>query len=217
MEEQIRTILVYALPVIFAATMHEVAHGYAARHFGDMTATAQGRLTANPWAHIDLIGTIILPIVMFMAVGIGIGYPKPLPIDPNQIRGPRRNLALVFSAGVAANFAMALAWMIVSIMLSYFNVTEVFFLRVAHAGVVVNIVWVAFNLFPLPPVDGGQIIALLLPPRLGEQFQRVAPFSFFIILGLAILGVLNYWLVPVMGLVQGALDFLVSPLSLLFR
>ena len=217
MEEKFLTVLVYALPIIFAATVHEVAHGYAARYFGDMTATAQGRLTLNPAAHIDPIGTILLPLVMYFAIGFAIGYPRPIPIDPRQIRGPRSNVALVLSAGVAANFVMAFLWLVFGILLAYFNVTEVYFHRVAYAGVIVNVLWIAYNLLPLPPVDGGQIIAQLLPLPLADRYQRIAPYGFFIIIGLAVLGLLQYWLIPVMGMTQGALNLLASPLTFLLQ
>jgi Zn-dependent protease len=198
----IRTLLVYALPVLFAITVHEAAHGYAARHFGDPTAAELGRISLNPLRHIDPIGTIAMPILLYvMTSGAFVfGYAKPVPVDWRRLRHPKRDMVWVAFAGPAANLAQALAWALFGVALVAFNIQEAFFLLMAKAGVLVNLVMFAFNLLPVPPLDGGRILVGLLPRGPALTVARVEPYGFFIVVGLVIAGlVTSWWMLPIVG------------------
>ena len=213
----IQTFAVYALPILFAITLHEAAHAYAAKYFGDSTAYAEGRMTLNPLKHIDLFGTILIPIGLFLAGSPFLfGYAKPVPVNFGRLRNPRRDSALVSLAGPGANLLMALMWLVYSIVLHKFNVQEEFFMRVGEAGVLTNLVLFAFNLFPLPPLDGGRILTSLLPSRMAYPFSKIEPYGFYILLALMFLKVLHYWMIPVMMGANYLLQLLVYPLKLLF-
>lgn len=218
MNDIIQTFAVYALPVLFAITLHEASHAYAARYFGDSTAYLQGRMSLNPVKHIDPVGTLLIPIVLY-AVGSPFlfGYAKPVPVNWANLRKPKRDMAWVALAGPGANIVMALMWLAVLIFLSAWQADEPFFMRMAQAGIVVNLVIFAFNLFPLPPLDGGRVMASILPSKYAYQYEKIEPYGFFIILGLLFLGVLRYWMVPVMTLTHQALLIIMSPLSLLLN
>ncbi len=217
MNDLIQTIAVYALPLLFAITLHEAAHAYAARYLGDSTAYMQGRMSLNPTRHIDPFGTIIIPIVLFLATAGSflIGYAKPVPIDYGKLRKPKRDMAWVALAGPGANLAMALLWMIFGILLTAAGVRELFFLGMAQAGVQVNLVLFAFNLFPIPPLDGGRVLTSLLPHRYAYKFARIEPYGFFIVLALVMLKVLYFWIIPVMSIAQAVLRLLTYPLTIL--
>ena len=215
MNEIIQTIAVYALPVIFAITLHEAAHAYAAKYFGDTTAFAAGRMSMNPLRHIDPVGTILLPALMFAFTPFVFGYAKPVPIDFNRLRNPKKQMVWVALAGPAANFVMAIGWLLLAIVLSATHVSETFPLAVAKAGVFVNVLMFVFNLLPIPPLDGGRILTGLLPTRLAYQFAKIEPYGFFIVIGLIVTKMLNYWFVPMVALTQGVLKLIVSPLTLL--
>jgi Zn-dependent protease len=217
MDETIRNIAVYALPVIFAITLHEAAHAYVAKYFGDTTAFAAGRMTLNPLVHIDLFGTIIIPTALYLTTGFVFGYAKPVPIDFNRLRNPKRDMAWVALAGPGANFIMALMWLIFAILLTFFKVDEVFPHRVAHAGVLANVLMFAFNLIPIPPLDGGRIVTSLLPNKLAYKFAQIEPYGFFIVLALLYFQILNFWVGPMMLLANGALNVLATPLTFLIR
>lgn len=216
MDEIIQTIAVYALPVIFAITLHEAAHAYAARYFGDSTAYMQGRMSLNPVKHIDPVGTLIIPVVLYLATSGSFlfGYAKPVPIDFGNLRNPKRDMAWVALAGPAANFTMALMWMVFAIILGVADISEEFFLRMAQAGVLTNLVMLAFNLFPIPPLDGGRVLTSMLPHRYAYKFAQIEPYGFFIVMGLVLLKVLYFWMVPVMTLAHGALKLIISPLTI---
>ncbi|HYD58888.1 MAG TPA: site-2 protease family protein [Noviherbaspirillum sp.] len=216
MDEIIQTIAVYALPVIFAITLHEAAHAYAARYFGDSTAYLQGRMSLNPIKHIDPFGTLIIPVILYIATSgtFLFGYAKPVPIDFGNLRKPKRDMAWVALAGPGANFVMALLWMIFAIMLGLLDVNEPFFLRMAQAGVLTNLVMFAFNLFPIPPLDGGRVLTSALPNRYAYKFAQIEPYGFFIVMGLVLLKVLSFWMVPVMLLAHGVLKLIISPLTI---
>jgi Zn-dependent protease len=216
MDQIIQAIAVYALPVIFAITLHEAAHAYAAKFFGDTTAYAQGRMSLNPVKHIDPFGTIIIPIVMFLATSGAFlfGYAKPVPVEWGNLRKPKRDMAWVALAGPGANLVMALMWMLFAIALRSFQVNEIFFIQMAQAGVRFNLVIFAFNLFPLPPLDGGRIVTSMLPHRYAYKFAQIEPYGFFIVLALAFLKLLNYWIVPVMAVAEFLLLLILSPLTI---
>lgn len=216
MNDLIQTFAVYALPILFAITLHEAAHAYAAKYFGDPTAYQLGRMSLNPIKHIDPVGTLLIPIVLFFVGSPFLfGYAKPVPIDFGKLRNPKRDMAWVALAGPAANFVMALMWLLFSLGLFAFHVGEPYFLKLAKAGVETNLVIFAFNLFPIPPLDGGRILTSLLPSRQADQFSRLEPYGFFIVLGLAYLHVLSFWMGPVIFVTQGALQLLLSPLTFL--
>jgi Zn-dependent protease len=215
MDEIIRNIAVYALPVLFAITLHEAAHAYAARYFGDNTAYAQGRMTLNPLSHVDLFGTIIIPIALYMTSGFVFGYAKPVPVQFGNLRNPKRDMAWVALAGPLANFIMALLWLILAIVLVATDVGEEFPHKVAQAGIVTNLLIFAFNLFPLPPLDGGRVVTSMLPHRLAFQFAKLEPYGFFILLALLYFNVLSFWVQPVMWLGGQAVKLLASPITML--
>jgi Zn-dependent protease len=198
----IQTIAVYALPVIFAITLHEAAHGYAARLLGDNTAYVMGRVSFNPMRHIDPIGTIAIPLVLyFLTSGMFLfGYAKPVPVSFGNLRNPRWGSLWVSLAGPGCNFVQALLWGFVSIGLARAGVDEPFFTRMAAAGVGVNLVLGVLNLFPLPPLDGGRILAALLPTKQSIALSRIEPYGFFIVLALVATGLLTkFWLHPLVG------------------
>lgn len=216
----IQTVAIYALPVIFAITVHEAAHGYAARYFGDNTAWMMGRVTLNPTRHIDPIGTILMPLLLYFATSGAFlfGYAKPVPVRFDKLRNPKRDMIWVALAGPGANFVQAFLWGALLYLLQGMGVTETFFLKMCQGGVLVNVVMFAFNLFPLPPLDGGRILVGLLPYRQAELVSRIEPWGFFIVMALVIAGIVStLWMQPVMALTFGLLDIVLTPLSLLSR
>lgn len=216
MNDIIQTIAIYALPVIFAITLHEAAHAYAAKYFGDLTAYSQGRMSLNPVRHIDPIGTILIPLALALFSSPFIfGYAKPVPVDFSRLRNPKKQMAWVALAGPMANLVMAFFWMLSYALMQSASVGEVFFLEVAKAGVKINLILFAFNLFPLPPLDGGRIMTSILPNRLAFRFSQIEPYGFFIVLGLMMLGLLYYWMMPVMALASLLLKVLMSPIQFL--
>ena len=214
----IQTVALYALPVLFAITVPEAAHGYAARHFGDNTAYALGRITLNPLKHIDPMGTILMPLLMYFATSGAFlfGYAKPVPVRFGNLRNPKRDMIWVALAGPAANFIQAFLWGALLFVLKGADVSEPFFLKMAQGGVLVNVVMFVFNLFPLPPLDGGRILVGLLPYRQAVWVSRVEPWGFFIVMGLVIAGVVSsLWMQPLMGLTYGLLNLLLTPIAML--
>jgi Zn-dependent protease len=194
MDELIRNLAVYALPVLFAITMHNAAQAFAARRFGDNTAHAAGRTTLNPLAHIDPIGTIVIPVAMYLMSGFVFGYAKPLPLNYSQMRNPKRDMAWVALAGPGANLLMGLLWMLLAIFLQYFNVDESFPNLVARAGITTNLWLMAFNLLPIPSMDGGRVVFSLLPHKAAYQFARLEPYGIIILLALILLKIVPVWL-----------------------
>ena len=215
----IQTIAIYTIPVVFAITVHEAAHGYAARHFGDNTAWAMGRVTLNPIKHIDAVGTILMPLMLYFATAgtFLFGYAKPVPVRFGNLRNPKRHMVWVALAGPGANLAQAIAWGALFLILQGVGVTEYFFLKMCEAGVLVNAAMFVFNLFPLPPLDGGRILVGLLPYRQAELVSRIEPWGFFIVMALIIARVLdNLWMKPLMALTGVLLNFVLYPLRFLF-
>ena len=216
----IQTVALYALPVLFAITAHEAAHGYVAHHFGDDTAWKLGRVTLNPVPHIDPVGTILMPLMLYFATSGAFlfGYAKPVPVRFGNLRNPKRDMVWVALAGPASNLAQALLWGILFYVLQGAGITEPFFLKMCQGGILVNVVMFAFNLFPLPPLDGGRILVGLLPYRQAEMVSRLEPWGFFIVMGLVLIGVVSsLWLQPVMGMTFALLDVLLYPFAALVR
>ena len=216
----IQTVAIYALPVLFAITIHEAAHGYAARHFGDNTAYAQGRITLNPLKHIDPVGTILMPLILYVATSgtFLFGYAKPVPVNFGALRNPKRDMIWVALAGPASNFAQAIFWALLLVVLAGMGVQEPFFIKMAQAGILVNLVMWAFNLFPLPPLDGGRILVGLLPWKQAQMVSRLEPWGFFIVMALVLAGVVGtFWLMPLMNIGYAVINTLISPLAFLLR
>ena len=211
----IQSIAVFAIPVLFAITLHEVAHGWAARYFGDQTAALQGRLSLNPLRHIDPIGTVAMPLLLyFMTSGAFVfGYAKPGPVMIMNLRNPKQHMLWVAFAGPGANLAMALFWSVFLLLLAVMGINEEFFRRMGEAGITVNFVMAALNLFPLPPLDGGRMLASVLPVAQANLLLRIEPFGFFIVLALAATHVLNYWMAPIIGVFQILLGNLLLPFT----
>jgi Zn-dependent protease len=199
----VQLIAIYALPVIFAITLHEAAHGYVARHFGDMTAFQEGRVSLNPLRHIDPVGTVALPLILLALTklfggGIIFGWAKPVPVNFSNLRHPKRDMLWVAAAGPLSNLLMALFWAAM-IKLGLSLQGSAFGLPLAlmgAAGVLFNIIIMVLNLVPLPPLDGGRIVVSLLPHRFAWRFARIEPYGFIIVLALLFTGVLGYLLWP---------------------
>ncbi|CAJ0861584.1 site-2 protease family protein [Ralstonia flatus] len=215
----IQNIAVYAIPVLFAITLHEAAHGYVAKHFGDDTAYVMGRISINPLRHIDPIGTIAMPLLLYFATkgAFVFGYAKPVPVRFGHLRDPRWHGMWVALAGPATNFVQAIFWGVLAVVFAMEGVNEPFLIGMARAGILVNMVMAAFNMFPLPPLDGGRVLAALLPPRMALGLSRMEPFGFFIVMALIISNVItNVWMRPIMALLFQLLQWILSPLQMLF-
>jgi Zn-dependent protease len=211
MDQVIQTIALGAIPMIFAITLHEAAHGYAARHFGDLTAYQQGRISLNPARHIDPLGTIVLPALMLLMSGgrFAFGWAKPVPVNFGRLRNPKRDMFWVAAAGPGANLAMALAWALVGRLAleapaGYFT-TPLF--GMALFGIRINMILMVLNLLPLPPLDGGRIAVSLLPHGLAWKFARIEPWGMWILVALMFTGVLSAIIGPIVsagvGLILG--------------
>ena len=214
----IQTISLYALPVLLAITLHEAAHGYAAKLRGDDTAWVLGRVTLNPIKHVDPIGTVLMPLMLYFATAgaFVFGYAKPVPVRFGKLNNPKRDMVWVALAGPGANLVQAFAWGVLLIVLRALDVSEHFFLEMCVGGVKFNVVMFVFNLFPLPPLDGGRILVGLLPYRQAELVSRVEPWGFFIVMGLLLAGVVStFWMKPLMSLTFGLLNILLTPFSFL--
>lgn len=196
MESVIQTITVYAIPVLLAITVHEAAHGYVARHFGDDTAHAAGRITLNPLKHIDPIGTVVVPLVMAVLSPFVFGWAKPVPVNFGRLRHPKRDMIWVAAAGPGSNLVMAILWLLFAKVLVLLGMREQFFLMVAAAGIQVNLMLMALNLLPVPPLDGGRILVGVLPHRLAWQVSRIEPYGFVILLVLLFTNTLGFFIQP---------------------
>jgi Zn-dependent protease len=198
----IQKIAIYAIPVIFAITVHEAAHGYAARYFGDMTAYQAGRITLNPIKHIDLFGTIILPALTVALGGILFGWAKPVPVNFSRLRNPKKDMLWVAAAGPASNFVMAIIWVLV---IKFADLAPAMFMEplvlMAKAGIIINVILMVLNLLPLPPLDGGRIAVSLLPESLARPFSQLERYGFIILIVLLFTGVLGKILSPIVNAV----------------
>ena len=216
----IQTVAIYALPVLFAITVHEAAHGYAARYFGDNTAYSLGRISLNPLKHIDPMGTLLMPLLLYFATSGAFlfGYAKPVPVNFGRLRHPKRDMIWVALAGPGANFLQALLWGGLLLVLGAIGVDEYFLIKMCQGGVLVNVVMFAFNLFPLPPLDGGRILVGLLPWRQAALLARIEPWGFFIVMALVITGLVStYWMQPLMALTASAVHLILYPLAYLLN
>ena len=214
----IQAIAINAIPLIFAITIHEAAHGYAARKLGDNTAYVLGRVTLNPAKHIDPVGTILLPLLLILTGSPFLfGYAKPVPVRFDRLRNPKIDSIWVALAGPGANFIQALVWAVIWVLLKLIGIEEPFFSQMAQAGVMWNIGLLVFNLFPIPPLDGGRILAGLLPARQSIALGRIEPWGFFIVMGLAFTGIIGgLWMEPLSHFFLWLINTLVSPLLMLF-
>ncbi len=198
-EKIIYTIAVWAIPVIFAITVHEVAHGWVANKLGDGTAKMLGRLTLSPIKHIDPIGTIVVPIALVLISGFAFGWAKPVPVNARNFKRPRRDMAIVAVAGPIANVIMAIMWVLflkLATLVSDVNIAKGL-VAMASAGITINIVLFVFNLFPIPPLDGSKVLAGIAPPSVANLMDKIEPYGFFIVMGLLYFGVLNTIMNPI--------------------
>ncbi len=222
----VQLIAIYAVPVVFAITLHEAAHGFVAKRFGDLTAYAQGRVSLNPIRHIDPFGTVILPLILLAVSklsggpGIIFGWAKPVPVNFSNLRHPKRDMLWVAAAGPLSNFAMALFWaLMVKVGIAtaggYFSLPLA---MMGAAGVLINAIVMVLNLLPLPPLDGGRILVSLLPHRLAYGVARLEPYGFLILILLLFTGLLGYILWPLIGLVMALVGGAFGvPLGILVR
>jgi Zn-dependent protease len=181
----LQILAVAAIPVLFAITLHEVAHGWVARRFGDRTAEMLGRLTINPLKHIDPIGTVVVPAIALMTTGFLFGWAKPVPVAIRNLRNPRRDMMLVAAAGPSANIVMAIFWAFfikLVAMSGLEGMTAVFFMTMGQIGVFINVILAVFNMLPIPPLDGGRVLSGLLPPRASTRLDALEPYGLIIVL-----------------------------------
>ncbi len=205
----VQKIAIYALPVIFAITVHEAAHGFAARYFGDMTAEREGRITLNPLKHIDPIGTILLPAMTLLVGGILFGWAKPVPVNFSRLRNPKRDMLWVAAAGPASNFVMALFWaLIIKLSVAYPSVYSEPMALMGQAGVMINVVLMVLNLLPLPPLDGGRIAVSLLPNHLAYKYAQIERYGFIILIVLLATGILGRIMEPFIDAVIQIIQFI---------
>ena len=203
----VEKVIVWAIPVLFAITVHEVAHGWVASRLGDQTARSMGRLTLNPIKHMDPIGTVVLPLVLLYIGGFIFGWAKPVPVTWQNLRHPRRDMALVAAAGPCANLVMMVLWALLAKLLVVVFQKPIWFMELmlimCSIGITINIVLMVLNLFPVLPLDGGRIMTSLLPPRLAIIYSRLEPFGLLLLVLLLVTGVLGNILGPVVYSVEG--------------
>ncbi len=196
----IQTLLIYAIPVLFAITVHEAAHGWVASLLGDHSARMMGRVTLNPIKHVDLVGTIIVPAFLYFTAGFIFGWAKPVPVNFRALRSPKKDMLWVAIAGPMSNFIMATLWLIVIFVA--INTGSQFMADMAQVGIQINLLLAVLNLLPLPPLDGGRVVSSLLPSKFAYQYDQLEPYGLFILLGLLFLGVFQTVILPIVKLIQ---------------
>jgi Zn-dependent protease len=213
--DTIQLICIYILPILFAVTVHEVAHGWMAYKLGDPTAFMLGRLTLNPLKHIDLVGTVIVPLLMISLGGVLFGWARPVPINWRNLHHPRRDVALVALAGPASNLLMAIIWAFIGklgfLMVGIIHENAVALVYMGAAGVMFNVLLMVLNLIPIPPLDGSRIIACFLPTRAAILYARLEPYGFFIIMFLLFTGTLLQVIDPIVALLRDGIMSAIMP------
>lgn len=209
----VQKIIIYAIPILFAITVHEVAHGWIASKLGDQTARMMGRLTLNPIKHIDPVGTILVPLVMLMFTPFLLGWAKPVPVDWRNLRRPRQDMAWVALAGPAANLLMLIFWALIAKLVIVSGAGNqgygVPVMAMAMAGIFINIILMVLNLIPIPPLDGSRVLSAVLPPKQALVYNRLEPYGLIIVLVLLVTGVLGKFFLPVVFGFQRAVQSLV--------
>jgi Zn-dependent protease len=212
LDNLIQTITVAAIPILFAITLHEAAHGYAARHFGDNTAYLQGRISLNPLRHIDPVGTVLLPLLTLALGGVLFGWAKPVPVNFGALRNPKKDMLWVAIAGPASNLIMAIGWALL-FKISYAYPESYFaepLMDMAKIGIQINVVLLVLNLIPLPPLDGGRVAVSLLPHRQAYQLSKIEPYGMFILIFMVMTPVLGWVLYPLVRLVENFIFIMVG-------
>ncbi len=215
---QLSTLQIFAiwvLPVLFAITVHEVAHGWVAKKCGDKTAFIMGRLTLNPLKHIDLIGTIIVPAVLLIFAGFAFGWAKPVPVNFANLKHPKRDMALVAAAGPGSNLIMAILWGLIAklgfvLLLSLQWKWALALVYMGQAGIMINIILMVLNLIPIPPLDGSRIVTSFLSNRAAYQYNRIGPYGFFIILLLLATGLLGHIFFPIVSMLTHGINVILN-------
>ncbi len=196
----IQTLLIWAIPILFAITVHEIAHGWIASRLGDHSAKMMGRLTLNPIKHVSLIGTILIPAFLYVTSGFIFGWAKPIPINFNALRSPKKDMFWVAIAGPVSNLIMAIIWLMIillAITISYQSL-----IKMGQVGIQINLILAVFNLLPLPPLDGARIVSSLLPSKLSYQYNQLEPYGLYILLGLLFLGIFQWIIFPIVKIIQ---------------